>query len=152
MSKRILLLAIGSVLLLGGSSAFAGPYVLPHSQTTVNTEDVGGVPSCVDSGECPQTVSVVVKVTNDTTEIWSDYELTFVSEKSDDPRNIVQFEAVTYKPRPFGGSAQGEDNQPVGNEGKRESTLRVFGGFLPPGGTFQIQLRLRRFVSVRVKG
>jgi hypothetical protein len=150
MSKRILLLALGVVLLLGSTRAFANS--ITYNQKMLGAKRLTGIPSPND-GNLPVTTNFTITVTNSTSATWDDYEILFVTpEGGAGANNVVTLSDIVLPNNPFTTVKILFNDQNVGNNGQKEAAIMLSGGNLPTTLSFTITLNLTYNSSVEVCG
>jgi hypothetical protein len=151
MSKRILLLALGAVLLFGNTSVFANSIPITYNQTLFGPVQLGSIPS---PGGPTITDNIIITVTNNTKQTWSDYTICLLTPNGGAffKPNVVTISDIVLLSNPFTHFSILLNDQPVGNNGQKEAVLLLTGGVLAPGATFKISLDLAYNNTVDVFG
>lgn len=149
MSRRILLLALGAVLLFVNARVFADS--ITHTQTTLGTELLTSLPSPPNN---PTTTNFTITVTNGTTMTWDDYEILFITPLGGafNMPNVVKIGNIVLVTNPFANGVILANNRNAGINGEKEAILQLTGGLLAPGASFTISLDLTYNNSVDVRG
>jgi hypothetical protein len=154
MSKRILLMALGAVLLFGNARVFANSITIKHNQMTLGTEPLAGIPS--PGAGMKVTDNIIITVTNNTGVAWDDYTIVFITPPGGvfNKPNVVMIDPKSIKllSNPFNTATILANNQNVGNNGQKQAIIELTGGSLAPGASFKISLDLTYNNSVNVNG
>jgi len=152
MSKRIVLIALGAVLLFGSTRVFADSITISHNQMTLGTEPLASIPN--PGAGMTVTNNIIITVTNNTGVAWDDYTIVFITPAVFNKPNVVMIDPKSVKllSNPFNTATILANNQNVGNNGQKEAILELTGGSLAPGASFKISLDLKYNNSVNVTG
>jgi len=150
MSKRILFLALGAVLLFGSVRAFANSITITHNQMTLGTEVLDNLSSPGNT----ITDNLTITVTNNTNKAWTDYTILLLTPAggASSMPNVVTISDIKLLGNPFTNFSIVQNDQIVGNNGQKEAVLLLTGGVLAPGASFSVSLDLAYNNSVDVFG